>query len=339
MKHTGKTPPFRGARGEILAGSIAEIAYLRLGGLDQWVMIRGENVANPLLIFVHGGPGFPEMRLFRFFNSSLEQHFTVVYWEQRGTNKSFDPTIPRSSMTVGQFLSDLDELVDVLLYRFGKQKVAIYGHSWGSALGVLYVARFPEKVAAYFGAGQVGNWPASEVLCYEFTLSEAERRGNRKALRDLRAIGPPPHTAKKMMVQRKWLTRFVGMVRCMSMWEFSRIILSRPESSIWDLPNILRGTLFSTYTMWDEVSALNLTQLAPVLEVPVVILVGRNDHIIAPEISVAYFNILSAPSKRLIWFEDSAHEPPFEEPTKFNAIMAELGGATAINEDIPQRVG
>ncbi len=111
MKHRGTTPPFRGIRGEILPGSIAEIGYLRLGGVDQWVMIRGENVANPLLIWLHGGPGFPEMRLFRSFNSPLERDFTVVYWEQRGTGKSFDNKIPRSSMTVEQFIADLKAAV------------------------------------------------------------------------------------------------------------------------------------------------------------------------------------------------------------------------------------
>jgi pimeloyl-ACP methyl ester carboxylesterase len=260
MKHLGKAPPFRGPNGEVVPGSIAEIRYLRLGGVDQWVMIRGESPENPLLILLHGGPGFPEMRLFRSFNAPLEKDFTVVYWEQRGTDKSFGRNIPKSSMTVEQFIADLDELVEAMRKRFGKKKVAIYGHSWGSALGVLYAARFPQKVTAYFGAGQIGNWPASEAICYEFTLAEAERRGNRKALRELGAIGPPPHAARKLMVQRKWLTRFVGIVRGMSMWRFSRIIIGGPESSVWDLPNILRGMLFSTYAMWDEVSALDLSE-------------------------------------------------------------------------------
>lgn len=324
MKHWGKTRPFRGPRGEPLPGSIAEIAYLRMGGLDQWVMIRGENVANPLLILLHGGPGFPEMRLFRYFNAPLEKQFNVIYWEQRGTGKSFDRKIPESSMTVERFIADLDELVDAMRKRFGKDKVAIYGHSWGSALGVLYAARFPEKVAAYVGAGQIGDWPTSEVICYDFTLAEAERRGNRIALRELRAIGPPPHSARSVMVQRKWLTRFVGMVRGMSLWRFSRIIISGPECSILDLPNIVRSTLFSTYAMWEEVSSLNLVKAAPRLQMPVFFFIGRHDHVIAPETSVTYFDRLIAPSKRLVWFEESAHEPPFEEPDKFNAAMGEL---------------
>ncbi|WP_230625392.1 alpha/beta fold hydrolase [Cupriavidus necator] len=287
-------------------------------------MIRGENVANPPLILLHGGPGFPEMSLFRRFNAPLEKSFTVVYWEQRGTNKSFNRKTPESSMTVEQFLADLDELVDEVCKRFGKDKVVIYGHSWGSALGALYAARFPQKVTAYVGAGQIGDWQASEVSSYSFVLAEAERRHNRKALKELRAIGEPPHTVKRMMVQRKWLVRFVGIVRGMSLWKFFRIVLSGPESSIFDLPNNLRGQLFSVNAMWTEISALNLVKTVPALQMPVFLFIGRHDHVIAAETSAAYFDKLTAPSKKLIWFEESAHEPAAEEPAKFNTAMASL---------------
>lgn len=161
MHHMGTTQPFLGPDGEVAANSIAEIKYLSLGGLDQWVMIRGENIANPLLILLHGGPGFSEMRLFRTHNAALEKHFTVVYWDQRGAGKSFDPAIPLATMTVEQFIADLDALVDAACARTGRPKVTIFGHSWGSVLGPLYAARFPAKVAAYVGSRQIGDWRAS----------------------------------------------------------------------------------------------------------------------------------------------------------------------------------
>jgi pimeloyl-ACP methyl ester carboxylesterase len=163
MRDRGKTPPFRGADGIPLPDSIAEAAYRRLGGVDQWVMIRGERIANPPLILLHGGPGWSETAFFRHFNAPVEKAFTVVYWDQRGAGKSFDRGIPRSSMTVEQFLSDLDELVDAVRERLGKKRVSILGHSWGSALGVLYAARSPEKVAAYIGSGQIGDWAGSSI--------------------------------------------------------------------------------------------------------------------------------------------------------------------------------
>lgn len=321
MHSRGMTPPFRGPDGRILDGSIAEIVYLRLGGLDQWVMIRGRSVTNPILLLLHGGPGFPEMRLFRTFNAPLEDQYVVVYWEQRGTDKSYNPNIPPSSMTVEQFLADLDELIDVVRNHFGKDTIVLYGHSWGSALGVLYASRFPHKVAAYVGTGQIGDWPASERSSYEFVLAEADRRNHHRALKELQGIGNPPHSFDEMMIQRKWLMGFVGIVRGMSIWHFSRILLGGPEASIIDLPNILRGSLWSPKLMWAEISLLDLTKTVPALQMPVFFFIGRHDHVVAAETSAAYFEILSAPSKQFVWFEESAHEPAVEEADKFNALM------------------
>jgi pimeloyl-ACP methyl ester carboxylesterase len=324
MKHPGKTVPFRGPQGQPVPGSIAEIKYLRLGELDQWVMIRGESLANPPLIFLHGGPGLTEMRLFRHFNAPLEKNFTVVYWDQRGAGKSFDRKIPRSSMTVEQFIADLDELVDAVCTRVGQKKVAIFGHSWGSALGVLYAARFPEKVAAYVGSGQIGDWPAAESASYAFALAEAERRTNRKALKELRAIGAPPYSAGSLWKERTWLQRFDGQLKARALWNMGRIVLGGSESSVFDLPNILRGFRFSVDAMWAEVARLNLLKLTPALQMPVFFFLGRHDHWVPPETSVAYFDALTAPSKMLVWFEESGHEPFVDEPAKFNAAMVEL---------------
>jgi pimeloyl-ACP methyl ester carboxylesterase len=172
-------------------GSIAEIKYLRLGGVDQWVMIRGEDVSNPALILLHGGPGMSETSFFRHCNAALEKSFTVVYWDQRGAGKSFDRDIPPSTMTVERFISDLGELVTYVCTRLVRTKITIFGHSWGSALGVLYAAQCPDKVTAYVGSGQYGDCAAAEAASYAFALAEAQRRNNNKALKQLRAIGPP----------------------------------------------------------------------------------------------------------------------------------------------------
>ena len=324
MKHLGRTPTFRGLQGELVPGSIAEINYLRLGGLDQWVMIRGESLANPPLILLHGGPGFSEMRFFRHYNAPLEKSFTVVYWDQRGAGKSFDRKIPRSSMTAKQFIADLDELVDAVCKRVGKNKVAIFGHSWGSALGVLYAARFPAKVAAYVGSGQIGDWPAGESASYAFVLAEAQRLNNRKALKELRAIGPPPHTASRLWTERTWLQRFEGQLGGRALWKMGRVVLGGPESSVFDLPNLLRSFRFSLDAMWAEVSVLNLMKLVPALQMPVFFFLGRHDRWVPPEVSVAYFDMLTAPLKRLVWFEESGHEPFVDEPAKFNRAIVEL---------------
>ena len=287
-------------------------------------MLRGESIANPPLILLHGGPGMPESGLFRRFNAPLEKHFTLVYWDQRGAGKSFSRTIPRSSMTIEHFIADLDELVDYVRRRLGKERVVLYGHSWGSALGVLYASRFPEKVAVYVGSGQLGDSAAAESASYAFALAEAERRRDRTALRKLRAIGPPPYSARKVLTERMQLSRLDRVEAATSAWTLWRALLGRPEFSILDLPNILRGFWFSLQAMWPETSRLNLQKLAPALQMPVFLLLGRKDHWVPPETSVAYFDALTAPLKKLVWFERAGHEVFVDEPDAFNTAMVQL---------------
>jgi pimeloyl-ACP methyl ester carboxylesterase len=318
------TPPFRTFIGEIIPGSIAEAKYQLLGGINQYVMIRGEKSDNPLLIILHGGPGLSDTPFFRKFNASLEKSYTMVYWDQRGVGKSYDSAIPKSSMTIEQFITDLNELVDIVCSRFNKNKVTILGHSWGSALGVLYSVRFPQKVAAYVGCGQYGDWSAAETASYGYAMTEAKRRNNRKALKQLIAIGPPPYSASSLLKERTWLQRFEGQLRPRALWEMIRIFTGGPESSIFDLASILKGFQFSFNAMWDEVSRINLLKDAPSLQMPVFFLLGKNDHWVPPETSKAYFDILNAPSKELVLFEKSGHEPFADEAVKFNNTMIEL---------------
>jgi pimeloyl-ACP methyl ester carboxylesterase len=324
-----RTRPFRGPDGRVLPNSVAEVKYLRLGGVDQWVMVRGEKVDNPLLIVLHGGPGMSEMGFFRRFNATLERHFTVVNWDQRGAGRSFDRRIPKSSMTLDQFVADLDELVDTVRWRFGKEKVAILGHSWGSTLGAIYASRFPEKVSVYTGAAQIGDAEAGETLSYFYGLNKAEKRHKVKALRTLLAIGPPPYPAKSVFVERSVINRLDGQMRLGVLWKAGRALFGRPESSIFDLPNLLRGFRFSMDAMWPEVSKLNLLKLVPALKMPVVIFVGRRDHWVPAQTSVEFFNALAAPSKQIVWFNESGHEAFVDEPEKFNAAMIHARGRCA----------
>lgn len=149
-----------------------------------------------------------ETGFFRRHLAALERHFTLVYWDQRGAGKSFDRDIPRASMTTARVLADLDELVDQVRDRLGADRVALLGHSWGSVLGVLYANQFPEKVAAYIGTGQIGNWPAAESASYEYALRTAERTGKHRIAKKLRAIGAPPYDAAAVFTQRTCLSRW-----------------------------------------------------------------------------------------------------------------------------------
>ena len=331
MHNLGKTPAFRDPDGQIVPGSIAEIRYLPLGGVEQWVMIRGEDITNPPLILLHGGPGMSETSFWRYFNAPLERHFTVVYWDQRGTGKSFDPEMDPKTMTVEQMVADLGELVDVVCARLGAKKVTLFGHSWGSGFGTLYAARFPDKVAAYVGCGQYGDARAAEAASYAYALAEAERQHATGVVDDLRTIGPPPYDPAKLLRERAIVQRLDGQLSLRALWKVGKAALAGTESSLLELPDAYRGFRWSLDALWAEASRINLIEQAPVLRVPVFFFLGRKDHWVPAETSVAYFDALVAPSKQLLWFEESAHAPFVDEPDKFNAAMIDLVRPVAVS--------
>jgi pimeloyl-ACP methyl ester carboxylesterase len=197
--------------------------------------------------------------------------------------------------------------------------------------------RFPEKVTAYVGSGQIGDWAAGESASYAFALAEAQRLGKQRAVKKLRAIGPPPHSAESLWTQRTVLSRLEGRMAPRAMWKLGRAVLAGEESSIFDLPSTMRGFRFSLGAMWAEVSRLNLRELVPALEMPVFFFLGRKDHWVPAEVSLPYYDGLTAPAKELVWFEESGHEPFVDEPAKFNAAMAELV-RPVLPPDPPDRV-
>jgi proline iminopeptidase len=136
--------PFRDSRGQPIPGSVATMTDATIGGVTQRLWFRAVNTTNPPVILLHGGPGASEAALFRYFNADLEHRFLMVHWEQRGTGRSYRSDMSADSMTIEQFVPDLDEVVELVRDRFGKEQVVLLGHSWGSALGIPYTARHPE---------------------------------------------------------------------------------------------------------------------------------------------------------------------------------------------------
>jgi pimeloyl-ACP methyl ester carboxylesterase len=170
----------------------------------------------------------------------------------------------------------------------------------------------------------VGNWSVAEAASYAIALTEAEIQQNRGAIKALSDIGPPPHTVDQLWVECSCLARMEAMPGRMSWWQLGRVLLGGPESSVLDLPALLRGWRFSLDALWPEVSRLDLMMEAPALAMPVFFFLGRRDHWVPPAASVPYFEELRAPLKELVWFEESGHEPVIDEADKFNAAMVEL---------------
>lgn len=313
------TPAFRSSNGQIVKGSIAEQRYIILGGVKQYVLLRGESRNAPILIYLHGGPGESETPVFRIYNAALEKYFLVVYWDQRDAGKSFDPRINPKSLTLKQIASDLDELVNLLLKEFGKKQVLLVGHSWGTVLALEYITHHPKKVAAYIGIGQVTNLSESEKLSYEWVLAQAIARGDRRAMRALHRIGAPPYGLRNLSVERKYLLEYGGAFHIpRTNCDIYRTALKAPETSILDLIPYLRGELRTLKAMWSTYMQTNTFAEYPSVGVPVFLMEGRYDHQVSSKLAAEYFQRLKAPYKELIRFEKSGHSPPFEEPVKFD---------------------
>ncbi len=318
------TEPFRDAKGNIVPGSVAVMEKHTIGGLPQMLWFRGVSVTNPVLIVLHGGPGASELALFRHYNNELEKHFLVVYWEQRGTGRSFYPNLPSETMMMRQFVSDLDEVVRLVKDRFRKDKVILLGHSWGTAVGTLYAYEHPENVAAYLGIGQVANMPRGEKASYDYALEQARQHENAKAVDELERIGLPPHTVQEMFTSRKWVEQFGGSFHAdMNTGDLILSALSTTEGSWWDLILFGRGNQFSLRHLWTEFRDFNLGETYLEFKVPIFFLEGRYDWQVPAVVAETYFNKIKAPYKEFVWFETSAHNVPFEEPKAFNTFLIE----------------
>ncbi|WP_052494205.1 alpha/beta fold hydrolase [Nitrosospira sp. NpAV] len=319
------TVPFKDAAGRIIPGSIASMETVPIGGVSQSIWLRGVSQSNPALIILHGGPGTSESALFRHYNSILEQYFLVIYWEQRGTGRSFHSDISPASMNIAQFVHDLDEVVEWVKRRFDKDKVVLLGHSWGTVLGTIYASRYPEKVSAYVGVAQIADVPRTRQLSYEFAFTEARKRNNASAVSELKAIGPPPYdSVDEKLATGKWVERFGGMFHAnLSTGKLIWAALNTDEANLIDLVKFGQGNRFSLIQLENEISRLNLSEYYQSFDVPIFFLLGRHDRHTPAALAEQYFGMIRAPYKRLFWFEQSAHNPPFEEPAQFNRVLIE----------------
>jgi len=307
--------------------SIAELTGVELGGAEQWILIRGRDVDNPVLLFVHGGPGSPEMPMNHEYGEALEKDFVLVHWDQRGAGKSYSLSVPHESMNVERFIADAVELSDYLCGRFSEEKIYIVGHSWGSLLGALTVEKRPDLYHAYVGIGQVVDLERNEAISYDYVLEEAKKRGDRFGRMHLEAIGPPPYdNLVELITQRDYLRKYGGATHDPKDYEkFYSAAVKAPEYSPADLLKYQLGTLYSIYYMWDEVLTYDLIEEVPRIEVPVYFMHGRHDYNTPWELAQEYYRKLEAPAgKKLIWFENSAHSPNMEEPEKFAREMVKV---------------
>jgi pimeloyl-ACP methyl ester carboxylesterase len=307
---------------------LAVLEQVPVNATRQWVLIRSEDVANPVVLFVHGGPGTSQLTLMRKNTQPLEKYFTVVNWDQRRAGKSFAAGRDDAPLTMGQFVDDIVDLSSYLAKRFHKKTILLVGHSWGTAIGTLAASRRPDLFSAYIGIGQVSRVAESELISYEWTLEQARKSKDQSSVKKLTAIGPPPYTGRdwrsKFMTERRILGKHGGEYRGSTIGAFGvvleHLVFSR-EYTMVDRVNFFRGIVQSLDALGPELFRTDLFVDAPELEMPIYFCLGRHDYEVPSVLSAQYFDVVRAPRKHLIWFERSAHMPNTEERDTFNAFM------------------
>jgi pimeloyl-ACP methyl ester carboxylesterase len=323
------TPPIRAGGPSDTTRSVAALEKVSVGGSAQWILVRSRDLRNPVVLFLHGGPGTSQLTSNRRSTRDLEKHFTVVNWDQRGAGKSYAAIADTGRMTIDQFVEDTGELTRCLLERFHQDRLVLVGHSWGSIIGTLTAARCPELFSCYVGIGQVADMARGEAASYRWTVEQARRRHDRRAGETLARIGPPPYRGdwqQAVVTQRRLLGRFGGEVHGSRSGALRLVLgglLFSREYTLGDRINFFRGIMGSMELLWPELLEVNLQETVPELAVPVFFVEGRHDHESPAELAEEYFDALSAPSKELVWFEHSAHLPNAEERDRFTRFMVE----------------
>jgi pimeloyl-ACP methyl ester carboxylesterase len=311
------TAPIEGER------AIAALERVTLGGAEQTILLRGQDRANPVLLFLHGGPGFGQLPVAARYSDQLERHFVVVHWDQRGAGASCAGT-DFAAVTREQIVADALELSERLARRFGAEKVFLLGHSWGSVVGALAVQQRPERFHAYVGLGQVVNGRRNEELSYRFVLEEAKRRGDAEALSELSRIRPPYPTTDELGIQRRWLNVYRGSIHAM---ERAREVLPAALFGREYTP-ATRLRFFSCFQrsierLWDGLDGFDTLAQIPRLEVPVYLFTGRHDWNTPYPLIEEWAARLEAPHVEIVWFEGAGHVPPIEAPEEFQRRLIE----------------
>jgi pimeloyl-ACP methyl ester carboxylesterase len=335
--YPGRPQPFLDAHGDPLAGSISEKVFLDINGVRQGMFVKGKNVRNPVLLYLHGG--MPDYFLTQKYPTGLEDHFTIVWWEQRGAGLSYRPDIPRETLTTEQLISDTLAVTNYLRNRFGQDRIYLMAHSGGTFIGIQAAARAPELYHAYIGVAQTSNQLNSEQLAYEYMLQRFRENGDTGMVRKLEAspVSSTGGTPAAYLALRDDAMHRLGVGTMHDMTSVAGGIflesLKNRDYTMTEKINLWRGKMSAGVSaVWDEMITTDLSEAVPRLAVPVYFFEGSYDFTCSSTEARAYFDRLQAPVKGFYTFEQSAHSPMFEEPQKTVRIMREdvLAGANRL---------
>ncbi len=305
----------------------------RLNGYKQNFRVITEDTSNPLILFVHGGPGAPDRHIAIHAQAKnlVEAGYTMVLWDQRGAGKSFHPSILLDKdLCIDDCVEDAHQLILWLCKKYHQKKIILFGRSWGTVLGGLVCKKYPELIASYIAQGQFVDGTLNEALSYEYARANAQVAGDKKSLKKLEGGAPVKGvypTTTGMSTQRNILAKYGG-----ADWKdrggyFTHIVkpmLTNDGYHLKDIPKYAVGGVFLSTKLWPEVVSHDFRKEITELKMPCLFTIGRHDYNTPAPLALTWYQNLKAPYKKWVWFEDSAHGPISEEPEKWAKVVLEF---------------
>ncbi|MBP1631259.1 MAG: putative hydrolase or acyltransferase of alpha/beta superfamily [Bacteroidetes bacterium] len=324
----GSQLPFLDKNGMPLAGSISEKTYVNINGMKMGMFIKSKDVKNPVLLYLHGG--MPGYFLTQKYPTGLEDYFTIVWWDQRGSGLSYNADIKPETITLEQMISDTKGVTNYLRKRFGQEKIYLMGHSGGTFIGIQVASRAPELYFAYIGVAQMSYQLKSEKLAYDYMLKRFDGKGDKKMVKKLEAapVTLTDGTPDAYLALRDKAMHSLGIgtthnMNSVIMGVFLPSLINR-DYTFSEKVNMWRGKSRSGVSwLWKNILETDLSKKVIKLDIPVYFFHGIYDYTVSYTLAKEYFNLLQAPVKKFYTFEKSAHSPIFEEPEKVKQIFQE----------------
>lgn len=301
---------------------VAEAQFVRLGGVRQWVQIRGEDIDNPVILVLHGGPGFSYVPLTPFFRR-WERQFTVVQWDRRGVGKTFgaNGSTDGDQLTFERMAEDGLELAQWLRQRLHKQKIILVGHSVGSVVGVLMARKQPDLFYAYVGTDQIVDMARNEQRSYEMLADRARETNDMKLLAAVEKVGPPPYTASARWFEKQRLISSSDPLAPAFESGLFKVVSTAPEYGIRDMWSWGGGLRYSAARLLHEMMTLDLRALGSNFDIPVILIEGEDDRIDPTALAVEWFQSIQASDKQLVVVKGVGHNTILARSDEFLRIL------------------
>ena len=318
---------------------IDESIYIDINGIHQYLHIRGEDIANPVMIFLHGGPGSPMGFAAPYYQRPIEKEFTVINYDQRGCGRTYYANGQSTdNLTTEQLERDLDAIVDYARRHFGQEQVVIMGHSWGTILGAHYVHDHPEKIAAYIGVSQgVNNLYSGKIMLAEKALALAEKAENADkddaaklsgALERMKQVQAfDEMELSDLMTASSLSAKYLSCGEEMSSLGQVWTGITSPYMNLTDVRWFLNMSDTESFFAMEEdlmreaFFGFDLTEFGSEYKFPVYFICGSNDCAIPQEPTAAYYETITAPDKALVTIPNSGHSMFMDKPEEFAAAV------------------